>query len=144
VEDAQNSLAVRIGAAARHPDNWIQLLKFGVVGGSGYLINLGVFAFLSGNLGVYHAVAAIGAFCFAVTSNFLWNRYWTFGPGEGLAHQQAARFLAVSVAAFLLGLGILELLVAGLGVAEVPAQAVAIAAATPVSFVGNKLWTFGK
>ena len=98
MSDGQNTLAVRLAGAARSRDSWLQLLKFGVVGGSGYLINLGVFAFLSGNLGVYHAVAAIGAFCVAVTSNFLWNRYWTFGPGEGLAHLQAARFLAVSVA----------------------------------------------
>ena len=30
----------------------------------------------------------------------------------------------------------------GFGVAEVPAQAVAIAAATPLNFLGNKLWSF--
>ena len=89
-------LADRLGAAARRPASWWQLLKFGIVGGSGYLINLAVFAVLSGNFGVHHAVAAIGAFCVAVTNNFLWNRYWTFGPGEGSAHFQAARFFAVS------------------------------------------------
>ena len=78
-----SEIAYRLGAAARQPATWVQLLKFGLVGGSGYLINLAVFALLSGNLGVYHAVAAVGAFCVAVTSNFLWNRYWTFGPGDG-------------------------------------------------------------
>jgi dolichol-phosphate mannosyltransferase len=142
VGDAQNSLAVRIGAAARHPDNWIQLFKFGVVGGSGYLINLGVFAFLSGNLGVYHAVAAIGAFCVAVTSNFLWNRYWTFGPGEGLAHMQAARFLVVSVGCLAINLILLEAIVAKTSISELAAQAIAVAVAMPFNFLGNKLWTF--
>ena len=39
-------------------------------------------AVLADNLGVHHSIAAIGAFCVAVTNNFLWNRYWTFGPGE--------------------------------------------------------------
>ena len=140
--DAQNSLAVRIGAAARHPDNWIQLFKFGVVGGSGYLINLGVFAFLSGNLGVYHAVAAIGAFCVAVTSNFLWNRYWTFGPGEGLAHMQAVRFLVVSVGCLAINLILLEAIVAKTSISELAAQAIAVAVAMPFNFLGNKLWTF--
>jgi putative flippase GtrA len=139
--DAQNTLAVRLAGAARSRDSWLQLLKFGVVGGSGYLINLGVFAFLSGNLGVYHAVAAIGAFCVAVTSNFLWNRYWTFGPGEGLAHMQAARFLAVSVACLVINLVVLELLV-GSGMGELAAQAIAVAVAMPFNFLGNKLWTF--
>jgi putative flippase GtrA len=141
MSDGQNSLAVRLGSAARSRDSWLQLLKFGVVGGSGYLINLGVFAFLSGNLGVYHAVAAVGAFCVAVTSNFLWNRYWTFGPGEGLAHLQAARFFAVSLACLVINLLVLELLVNS-GMNELAAQAIAVAVAMPFNFLGNKLWTF--
>ena len=141
MSSGENSLAVRLGTAARSRENWAQLLKFGVVGGSGYLINLGVFAFLSGNLGVYHALAAIGAFCVAVTSNFLWNRYWTFGPGEGLAHLQAARFLAVSVVCLVINLVVLELLV-GSGMKELSAQAIAVAVAMPFNFIFNKLWTF--
>ncbi|HEY0277583.1 MAG TPA: GtrA family protein [Solirubrobacterales bacterium] len=141
MSDAENTFAVRLAGAARSRESWLQLLKFGVVGGSGYLINLGVFAFLSGNLGVYHAVAAIGAFCVAVTSNFLWNRYWTFGPGDGLAHMQAARFLAVSVACLVINLVVLELLV-GSGMGELAAQAIAVAVAMPFNFLGNKLWTF--
>jgi putative flippase GtrA len=141
MSDAQDTFAVRLAGAARSRESWLQLLKFGVVGGSGYLINLGVFAFLSGNLGVYHAVAAIGAFCVAVTSNFLWNRYWTFGPGDGLAHMQAARFLAVSVACLVINLVVLELLV-GSGMGELAAQAIAVAVAMPFNFLGNKLWTF--
>ena len=140
--NGQNTFAVRLAGAARSRESWLQLLKFGVVGGSGYLINLGVFAFLSGNLGVYHAVAAIGAFCVAVTSNFLWNRYWTFGPGEGLAHMQAARFLAVSVACLMINLVVLEAIVASSPISELAAQAIAVAVAMPFNFLGNKLWTF--
>ena len=91
--------AYRLGAAARRPASWWQLLKFGLVGGSGYLINLAVFALLAGNLGVHHAIAAVGAFCVAVTSNFFWNRYWTFGarrrarrlPGRPLLRRQRRR-----------------------------------------------------
>jgi putative flippase GtrA len=135
-------LAYRIGAAARRPASWVQLLKFGLVGGSGYLINLGVFAVLAGSFGVHHAIAAVGAFCVAVTNNFLWNRYWTFGPGEGPAHFQAARFFAVSLASLGLNLAILELLVSNHVMGELPAQAIAVAAAMPFNFLGNKLWTF--
>jgi len=135
-------LAYRIGAAARRPASWVQLLKFGLVGGSGYLINLGVFAVLASSFGVHHAIAAVGAFCVAVTNNFLWNRYWTFGPGEGPAHFQAARFFAVSLASLGLNLAILELLVSNHVMGELPAQAIAVAAAMPFNFLGNKLWTF--
>jgi putative flippase GtrA len=142
MSDADNSLAVRFAGAARSRDSWVQLLKFGIVGGSGYLINLGVFAFLSGNLGVPHELAAIGAFGVAVSSNFLWNRYWTFGPGEGLAHQQAARFFTVSLASLALNLAVLELIVASSSISELAAQAIAVAVAMPFNFIGNKLWTF--
>jgi len=135
-------IAYRIGAAARQPANWVQLLKFGLVGGSGYLINLGVFALLAGNLGVHHVVAAVGAFAVAVTNNFLWNRHWTFGPGNGPAHFQAARFFTVSVASLGLNIAVLELLLSAHVVGELSAQAIAVAAAMPFNFLGNRLWTF--
>lgn len=137
-----SELAYRLGAAARQSANWVQLLKFGLVGGSGYLINLAVFAVLAGSLGIHHTIAAIGAFGVAVTNNFLWNRYWTFGPGDGPAHFQAARFFAVSLASLGLNLALLELLVSSRSVGELTAQAIAVAVAMPFNFLGNKLWTF--
>jgi dolichol-phosphate mannosyltransferase len=139
-----SEFADRIGAAARRPASWWQLLKFGIVGGSGYLINLAVFALLAGMLDVHHLVAAVGAFCVAVTNNFLWNRYWTFSPGDGSAGFQAARFFVVSVAALGLNLIVLEALVAGGGTGELTAQAIAVAVAMPFNFLGNKLWTFAQ
>jgi putative flippase GtrA len=135
-------LAYRIGAAARRPASWIQLLKFGLVGGSGYLINLAVFALLAGAFGVHHIAAAVGAFCVAVTNNFVLNRYWTFGPGEGPAHFQAARFFVVSLASLGLNIIVLELLVANDLTGELVAQAIAVGVAMPFNFLGNKLWTF--
>jgi dolichol-phosphate mannosyltransferase len=135
-------LAYRIGAAARRPDAWWQLVKFGLVGGSGYLINLAVFAALAGSLGVHHLIAAVLAFCVAVTNNFLWNRYWTFGPGEGPMHFQAARFFAISLASLGINLVVLELLISGHVTGELAAQAIAVAVAMPFNFLGNKLWTF--
>jgi len=137
-----SELAYRIGAAARHPANWVQLLKFGLVGGSGYLINLAVFALLTGSFGTHHVAAAIGAFAVAVTNNFLWNRHWTFGPGDGPAHFQAARFFAVSLASLALNIAVLQLLLSTGATGELTAQAIAVAAAMPFNFVGNRLWTF--
>jgi dolichol-phosphate mannosyltransferase len=94
--------------------------------------------------GIDYRVAAGLAFLVAVTNNFLLNRHWTFDARHGHAGSQAARFLAVSLAAFAFNLLWLLVLVDGFAVAKVPAQAVAIAIATPVSFLGNKLWSFRK
>jgi putative flippase GtrA len=134
--------ADRLSAAARRPASWWQLLKFGLVGVSGYLINLAVFALLSGNLGVHHILAAVGAFCVAISSNFLWNRHWTFAAGAGHAGFQAARFFTVSVAALLINLAVLQALVEGTSLGELTSQAIAVAVAMPFNFLGNKLWTF--
>ncbi len=77
-----------------------------------------------------------------MTNNFLWNRYWTFGPGEGLARFQAVRFFVVSLASLGLNLALLELLVSSGSIGELTAQAIAVAVAMPFNFLGNKLWTF--
>jgi putative flippase GtrA len=135
-------LTYRLRAAARRPASWLQLLKFGVVGGSGYLINLAVFAVLADNVGLHHMAAAVGAFCVAVANNFLWNRHWTFEPGDGHPGFQAARFFAVSAAALLINLAVLEALVSGTSMGDLAAQAIAVAVAMPFNFLGNKLWTF--
>jgi dolichol-phosphate mannosyltransferase len=136
-------LGVRIQRAARRPQAWWQLGRFGLVGLSGYAVNLATFALLVRSADVHYRIAATAAFLVAVTNNFAWNRRWTFAARAGRSAPQAARFLLVSVAAFLLNLAVLSALVGVAGVDELPAQALAIASATPVSFVANKLWTFG-
>jgi dolichol-phosphate mannosyltransferase len=135
-------LAYRIRAAARSPASWLQLVKFGLVGASGYLVNLAVFAVLAEALDLHHVAAALGAFCVAVTNNFLLNRHWTFAAGDGHAGFQAMRFFAVSVAALTINLILLEVLVSETSLGDVASQAIAVAVAMPFNFLGNKLWTF--
>ena len=134
----------RVGRGMRRQANWLELVRFAGVGASGYVVNLAVFALLVHAAGVDYRLAATGAFVVAVANNFLWNRVWTFRAREGHAGFQAARFLTVSVGAFLVNLTVLEILVAGAELPKVPAQALAIAAAMPLSFLGNKLWSFAR
>jgi putative flippase GtrA len=135
----------RIHLGTRRPANWAKLVRFGVVGASGYVLNIAVFAVLTQALGVYHLLAAVGAFLVAVTNNFVWNRSWTFRDANHhrpIPHQ-AARFFTASVAGLAVNLVVLALLVDVLGAPEVPAQAIAVGVAMPVNFVLNKMWTFG-
>src|SRR5436190_19841339 len=133
--------AKRIGRGTMKPGNWVQLFQFGLVGVSGYVVNLAVFSLLVGPLNIHHIPAAVLAFCVAVTNNFWWNRHWTFDAKHGHAGFQAARFFTVSALALGVNLVALELLVRG-GMADIPSQAIAVALAMPFNFVGNKLWTF--
>ncbi|MGD9571974.1 MAG: GtrA family protein [Thermoleophilia bacterium] len=122
-------------------DDWHQLLRFCVVGASGYLVNLAVFSALVYGLDAHHALAAVGAFCVAWTSNFVFNKFWTFRQHGLSAVQQGARYLAVSLVALGLNLALLEVLVRA-GSPEIVAQAVAIAAVMPVNFLLNRRWSF--
>ena len=136
--------ARRVRLGLTRPHNWMQLVKFSAVGATGYVINLAAFSALVEGAGVHYRTAAVLAFCVAVTNNFLWNRHWTFKATHGHAGFQAARFLVVSLIALVFNLIVLELLVSVAGVPKIPAQAIAVLAATPLNFVGNKLWSFGK
>ena len=142
IADRAWGLVRRVHLGTRKPANWMQLVKFALVGGSGYVVNLVVFALLAEVAGLHHIPAAVGAFCVAVTNNFLLNRHWTFRARDGHAGFQAARFFAVSLVGLGLNLAVLELLVSVAEVPELPAQALAVAMAMPVNFIGNKLWTF--
>jgi dolichol-phosphate mannosyltransferase len=136
--------ALRVGRGMRKPANWLQLVKFSAVGASGYIVNLAVYGTLVKAFGVHYLLAAVLAFCVAVTNNFLWNRHWTFRAAGGHMGFQAARFFTVSVLALGLNLVVLELLVSAADMEKLLAQAIAILAATPLNFIGNKLWSFGK
>jgi putative flippase GtrA len=132
----------RVRAALSSRGNWEQLVKFCVVGASGYLVNLWVFSLLVLVAEVHYVPAAICSFLVAVTNNYTWNRLWTFRAQRGHVAYQGMRFLVVSTLALGANLIVLHLLVQA-GATEILAQAIAIVLVTPVNFVGNKLWSFG-
>ena len=136
------ALARTRGALGR-PQNWLQLGRFCAVGLSGFAVNLGVYALLVRGAGLHYLLAATGSFLVAVTSNYTWNRLRTFRHQRGHVGYQGLRFLVVST--FALGANLLVLyLLVELGVDKLPAQAAAIVLVTPLNFVGNKLWSFGR
>jgi dolichol-phosphate mannosyltransferase len=131
----------RLVASLLSVRNWQQLGKFCVVGAVGYLINLAVYdALLHG--GLHYLVAATCSFLVAVTSNYAWNRLWTFREHRGHVGVQGMRFFAVSLVALAANLLVLHLLIASAGLDKLLAQAIAIVLVTPLNFVGNKLWSF--
>jgi putative flippase GtrA len=141
VADRAGALREAAGAALRRPHNWVQLAKFCIVGATGYALNLGVFALLVHGFEIHYLVAAVCSFLVAVTSNYTWNRLWTFRRERGHMAYQGLRFLLVSTVALAGNLAFLSGLVA-LGLPKVPAQAAAIALVTPWNFLANKLWSF--
>jgi putative flippase GtrA len=125
--------------ALRSPHNWVQLGKFGVVGISGYAINLGVYAAL---LGIGAHWAAVVSFVVAAVNNYWWNRYWTFAHAKGHFGYQGMRFFLVALASLAVNQLWLLVFLDWFGLGKIVSQAIAIVLVTPLNFLGNKLWSF--
>ncbi len=135
-------LRSRVRHGMRRTHNWLQLVRFAAVGATGYVVNLVVFAACVHLLGIDYRISAVIAFLVSVANNFWWNRHWTFDARHHRPLEQGARFFAVSLLTFGFTYVVLVVLVSSTGMEKVVAQAIAIAAGTPLSFVGQKLWSF--
>ena len=138
---AAPSFRVRASRALRRRHNWEQLAKFCLVGATGYAVNLAVYALLLNWANLHYRLAATGSFLVAVTSNYTWNRVWTFRHQRGHVAYQGLRFLIVSSIVYVGNLALLTALVE-LGFGKIVSQAIAIVLVTPLNFLGNKLWAF--
>jgi putative flippase GtrA len=133
----------RFAYEVRHPENHKQLVRFLVVGASGYFVNLLAFAVCTHALGFSDAPSLVIGFLTGCSNNFIWNRHWTFDAKEEHAFRQGLRFFAVSTLVFFFATGVYDFLVHVVGIQwKVTADAIAWAIATPVSFVFQKLWSF--
>jgi putative flippase GtrA len=159
----------------RHRNNWKLLFRFGLVGGTGVLVNLVVtillkrggpnfedvfidLPFTQFNVRWYHLYSMV-AFVVANLWNFQLNRLYTFRSSKHSGwFREYGPFLAVGLAAQLVGLGILTMLMHPQSFLALPshvfnnstglrtklywAQLIVITVTVPISFVLNKVWTF--
>jgi putative flippase GtrA len=126
----------RIGLAAP-----LQYARFCVVGASGYLVNLCVFALLLTAIRVGPSAAAVCSFCVASGNNYAWNRLWTFRDRRGRIGVQLVRYVVVALFAVAANVALLDLF-AALGMEALQAQAAAIVLVSPLAFAAAKLWSF--
>ena len=67
--------AAHVPEGLRRPENWVQLVKFGVVGASGYVVNLAVYTLLLDQAGLHYVAAATGSFLVAASWNYWWKLF---------------------------------------------------------------------
>ena len=122
-----------------------RFIKFSIVGLSGTLVNMAVYA-VAVNSGLYYLIAAVISFLFAVTNNFYWNFRWTFKGQAAFRRRRNKyfRFLAVRLLNLGINLLLLRLLVETLGFDKTLAQLVAIGLVSILNFLMNSRFTFGE
>lgn len=87
-----------------------KFLKFGVVGGSGVVVDFGITWLLKEKMRLNAYVANSTGFICAVISNFVLNRIWTFQNHDPHVALQFGKFSAVAVVGLALNNGIIYLL----------------------------------
>jgi putative flippase GtrA len=119
-----------------------RLVRFAAVGLLGVLFQIAAFAVLIGPVGANHLVAAAAATGMALCSNFVLNRIWTFDAAHLHIGVQAGKFAVVSGVA--IGVNVLAVLIIvdGLGAPKGLGEILAVCFQAPVSYVGNRMWTF--
>lgn len=81
----------------------IRFIRFTVVGTIGAAVDFSTFHLLESVVGVRAVWASVFSFSAAITSNFIWNRFWTYPDSRSKPlHRQLMTFFVVNI----IGLGI--------------------------------------
>ena len=122
-----------------------QAVKYYSVGASGVLVNLGILYALTDFAGFWYFASQVIAISVSISSNFLFNRFWTFR--DSIEDQRNSvmyvKFLIVSLIGMGIQLGITYLLVENVAVYYMYAAAIGIAIAGGINYVVNRRWIFG-
>jgi putative flippase GtrA len=87
-----------------------KFLKFGVVGGSGVIVDFGITWLLKERFKLNAYVANSAGFTCAVISNFMLNRIWTFQNHDPHVAVQFGKFAIIAAVGLLMNNGIIYLL----------------------------------
>ncbi|MDO8622729.1 MAG: glycosyltransferase family 2 protein [archaeon] len=122
-----------------------EFFKFAFVGVVGMIVNLFILYSFTEFFGVYYLISAIFAFIIAATSNFFFNKVWTFREkiNDNLS-KKYIQFFLVSLVALIVNLFFLYILTEFFGIYYITSQFISIAIAFSINFLGNKIWTFNK
>ena len=122
-----------------------QAIKYYSVGGSGVLVNLGILYALTDFMGLWYIASQVIAISISISSNFLFNRFWTFSGSiqEQRNSVMYVKFIIVSLIGMGIQLGITFALVENIALYYMYAAGIGIVVAGAINYVVNRRWTFG-
>ena len=127
-------------------DEWVKIVRFGLVGFSGIFVNMGLLYALTEIAGIYYLVSAAIAIELSIVNNFIWNDVWTFKSAGDLRFerkvQRFASFQAVSVGGLAINMVVLYLLADIAGVYYLVANLAGILIAFTWNYGVNRHYTW--
>jgi len=121
-----------------------QFIKFCIIGAVNTIIDYSIYLLLNRVFGLYFLYANIIAIIVAMTSSFIFNKYWTFRNNEKKIRSQSIKFIIVNIIYFFLNNFIVFALANYLAVYDILAKITATIVGLFWNFVANRYWTFRK
>ena len=135
------SRLARALAAARSHHLTGQVVRYGIVVASGYLLSIFFYA-AELDLGIAPYLALGIAFVLNGLYNFWLIRLWAFPPSGRSVRSDLGRFCIATGLSFVVNYASFAILYSSVGLAATTAQRLAVLIAAPVTFLMNKLWSF--
>ena len=120
-------------------------VQYYTVGLSGVGINLGLLYFLTEFVGIWYLGSQIIAILVSITSNFFFDRFWTFK--NSIKDQRNSvmyiKFLIISFIGMGIQIIVTFVLVENFEVYYMYSAGIAILCAGSIGYIANRRWTFG-
>lgn len=121
-----------------------QILKFGVVGGTAFLIDYGLLFVLTEFAGIHYLISGTISFAASVIYNYILSVVWVFDPvGERSKAKDMAVFLILSVMGLGINQAIMWVLVELFGVYYMLSKIAATAIVMVYNFITRKIFLEG-
>jgi putative flippase GtrA len=121
-----------------------QFIKFCIIGALNTIIDYAIYLLLNRVYGLYFLYANIIAITVAMTSSFIFNKYWTFRNNEKKIPIQSVKFIIVNVIYFFLNNSIVFALANYFAIYDILAKIAATIVGLFWNFIANRYWTFKK
>lgn len=122
-------------------NEFISLIKFGIVGVSNTLVNWIIF-FILNHIGVYYITANVIAYLIATANSYFWNSKWVFKFKKEESLKAPLRFILLNLIGLVLNSTILYLLVDLLHFSRMISLIIATGIVMIVNYFINKIWVF--
>jgi len=123
--------------------NFIEFIKYGIVGSMGALVNLFVLFILTEFFLINYIISEIFAFIIASINNYIFDKIWTFREDIRInIANKYLKFLFINIIGLFINLLILYTLVNYFNIWYIFAEIIAAGFAFIFNYLGNKFWTF--
>ena len=117
-----------------------QIFRFGIVGGTAFIIDYGIFALLNQILGIHYIIAGTISFSISVIYNYILSIKWVFDVTKKQTTKDFIIFIVLSVIGLILNNIIMYISVDLMHIHELIAKIIATAIVMVYNFITRKIF----